>query len=60
MPASIVAAFGLLVIELSKVGLIKMSAFADEQQAAKNDRTASGWKGCLTAMNSASNDGNRK
>ena len=56
MPASIFAAFGLLVIELSRIGLIKMSAFADEQQAAKNDRTASGGKGCLTAMNRASND----
>ena len=50
MPASIVAAFGSLVIELSKKGAIVMLAFADKQEAAKNDKAASGRKEILSRI----------
>ena len=42
-----------LVIELSKVGLIKMLAFANGQEAAKSDRTARR-KGNFTGTNHVS------
>lgn len=53
MPASIFRAIGLLVIELSKVGLIKMLAFTNGQEAVESDRIASR-KGNFTGTNHVS------
>ena len=60
MPASIVATFGSLVIELSKLGSITNWAFADEQHAARNVRTANESKGRLMVANRVKNERNGK